>query len=129
MKITDYQMSTEGVWMDVLFDEEKTNIRIQMVGTNSDQYAAFEKKAQNLYLKKGKKTKGSEIESLNNDRRVSCVIAWENMEDKDGKPIVCNYENKVSILTDREKYKWLIDQVEDFMMSDENFLARNSIKS
>ena len=112
MDITKLAMMGDGAYMDVTFDDRDTDIKLKIVGSNSDEYTQYERKIQNKFLKGSgnKKLSAKDLEEANLTKWVACVVDWENMEE-DGKPLDCTEANKKRIFSDRKKYKWLTDQI------------------
>lgn len=128
MDISKLAMEDGGVWMDVMFDDMKQDARILLAGSNSDQYAQYEKKAQKLFMKKGNgKIDPAELQKLNLDKWIACTLDWEGFKDGETE-LKCTVDNKRKIYSDRKKYKWLHDQVEEFINEDSNFLSVKSME-
>ena len=117
--------SEEGVWCDIEHPStgELTGIRIKTLGMDSKAYQNQTRKVQDKNLKKGfRGMKNLKTEVLDNNKIeliCSCTIEWENVE-LGGVVLECNSENKRMVY---KTYRWIFDQVDEFIGDRGNFLG------
>jgi len=119
--VKSVQKSKDGVWMDILCDDEPTGIRMKVVGSYSDEFKKFQKKLQNMAKKRrdgNLSTADAEKAAL--EMLVYCVVDWEGIS-LDGKAeSPCNDENKRAFFT-TEDIEWAALQVTEFISDKSNF--------
>jgi len=111
--------SEEGKWMEVFApDGTPIGAKIKLTGKDSKVYRSRVKKlAQKERLKKKMDLTDLENEML--DIHVACTLDWEGIVDN-GKELEFNSENVRYVY---EKYRWLLDDVVEFVGDREHFLA------
>jgi len=116
--------SEEGVWVEIEnpANGEFTGIRIKVLGMDSKVYQDQTRKVQDRNLKKGfRGMKNLKTETLDNNKIeliCDCTTEWEAVE-YNGEPLECNAENKRWLY---KTFRWIFDQVDEFMGDRGNFL-------
>lgn len=110
-------VSNEGTWVDIETpDGEKTDVRICILGSDSEVYRKLSREQNNKRFKKGKlDIDTTEIEADAFNLTVACVQDWEGVEGME-----FNKANVRQLLTD---HRWLRDQVESAIHDRSNFIS------
>lgn len=130
MKLSQFKTpkSDEGSWMqvcDVATLRPIEGVRIRLAGSDSKIYNEISHKNSNRRLNNRKGIHKMRFDSLEleEDRKAlmaHCTLAWEGIEDDDGMPVECNYENAYMVYRECPA---IYDQVVEFVEDRENFLA------
>jgi len=103
--------------------DEKTDISLSLVGSDSSRYRKASHAVQNRSLSRGKfKVTAEKLESNGIEILATCVIGWSNVEDADlfkKKNPECNKENVVKFF---KKHVWAKEQADAFVVDRANFL-------
>lgn len=98
-----------------------TDCVIELYGKDSNKF-----RDTNLALVKsliGKDQSKIDFEAIDAQAYAACTISWSNLEEG-GKQIECTPENILRVYTD-QNYKWLHEQVLQFVGDRENFMQPN----
>jgi len=118
--------SEEGEWMDVLHPVTDVPIgaRIKLAGCDSERYLKFQRKAQDVRLKKARKRgalgniTAEALEKEGLEQLVGCTITWEGFVDK-GEEYAFSPKAAEELYT---KHPWLSQQAREFIEDRSNFL-------
>ena len=122
--------SEEGVWCEIENPAtgEPTGIRIKVLGMDSQAYLKHTRKTQDKNLKKGfRGVKNLKTETLDNNKIeliCVCTTEWEEVE-YNGEVLTCDMENKRWLY---KTYRWIFDQVDEFIGDRGNFLGESATK-
>jgi len=110
-------VSDEGTWIDIETpDGEKTDVRVYILGSDSDTYRKLSREQNNKRFKKGKlDIDASEIENDAFNLTIACVLDWEGVEGME-----FTKANARQLFTE---HRWLRDQVEAAIHDRSNFIS------
>ncbi|MCA1807266.1 MAG: hypothetical protein LC687_05400 [Actinobacteria bacterium] len=91
-------------------------VTMTVLGSDSDFYHQAMLDASRKFTRK-KNNDPKDLEDAALKTMARCIVRWDGFFDGD-KPIVCNFENALSLL---EKHRWLRDQVREFQEDRANF--------
>jgi len=124
-KLDTNKASEEGVWCEIEnpANGESTGIKVKVLGMDSKAYQDQTRKIQDKNLKKGfRGMKNLKTETLDNNKIeliCVCTTEWENVE-YNGETLECNMENKRWLY---KTFRWIFDQVDEFIGDRGNFLG------
>lgn len=107
--------------------QEETDVKIRLLGSDSDEYRALSKKRFEQMQRKAKMLKGKnkaneidldEAEEQAHDLLARMTVSWEGVEE-DGQAVHCSVDNAKMIYG---KYPTIREQVEKFIADRSNFI-------
>jgi len=113
-------------WFDVEGDPDKARLKIKhmLPGETQDIFdQVFEQKVD--YKKTGKKGKLEPTFSQNTNKKLdreltlsTVVVGWENIFDRDGKPLECTPENVIRASRDIDGFTELVNEFREILAAD-----------
>lgn len=104
----------------VVLKDDGTPVTITLLGKHSDEWVNADNATRNRRMSAGLRMKltaeGLESDAISALARVT--IAWDGIDDDDGVPMVCNYQNAVKVYTTA---RGLREQVDEFIGNTANF--------
>jgi len=129
IKLTE--KSNDGAKMDlihpvsgeILMDGDGNSMYIRVAGVYSDHYQKSSRSVMDRRLSKQKGRKkvnitAEQMENENTETIARCVIDWNILVNSVVPP--CDFENVYKVLIDPQ-FRWIREQIEDFMEDDSNF--------
>ena len=116
-----------GAWVDILHPVtgEALDIKILVIGKDSDKFRELEEKHQRESLEAAKRTQKLEdriaaAKAQGEALLVACTVQWQHVE-LDGVELDCTPENVRKVYS---RFTWLRDQVDVAIGTRANFLKR-----
>jgi len=108
---------------EILKNNEGDAMYIRVAGLYSDHYQKSSRTVMDRRLSKQKGRRkislsAEQIENENTETVARCVVDWNIVAY--GEALPCNFDNAYKVLMD-PTFRWLRDQVEEFMEDDTNF--------
>ena len=140
VQLSKYALETDAVKMviknpatgeDIV--EKGKSPYLMLYGPHTKQYRAVERKIQKKFLKKYSSNKHGDIdlskidldemEQIGDERIISCIAGWGNLEEDDGKTSMeFNIKNVKSLLDDPGLGFIIKEQIVEFVAERENFI-------
>lgn len=112
----------EGVWFTPLTVKgKKMDISFCCLGRNTPEYRQTKHRTIQKAASGKKNAQAEAIAEGTINMLCACVTDWKGITE-DGKNYPCTMESKRKLFSDAEVL-WLIEQIEEFIVSDENFLS------
>jgi hypothetical protein len=109
----------------LLQSDGENPITILLAGVNSPRWTKAADLLQNRLMNLKEKRDALEIRADRCGLLASITLAWDGIE-LNGEPVPCKFDDVKKFYM---RFKWVADQVDGFITSNENFLPASSIDS
>lgn len=112
----------EGIWFTPLSVKgKKMDISFCCLGRNTSEYRQSKHKTTQKMVSGRKNAAAEAVSEGTVNMLCACVVDWKGITEE-SKPYPCTHEAKRKLFSDPEVL-WLTEQIEEFIVADENFLS------